>query len=219
MTRSRAPPSTVKDIKEQEVYVGEFPLMTTNGTFVINGTERVIVSQLHRSPGVFFEHDKGKTHSSGKLLYSARVIPYRGSWLDFEFDPKDYLFVRIDRRTKIPATILLARPRPDAPRKSSTFFETDRLSHRPARIRMELLPERLRGETLSSISRTRRAILVEKDRRITDRHVSALHKAGLSESGATRVSRRKGAGDRRRRFRARARSWSKRMPCHRRDPR
>ncbi|MDG2078717.1 MAG: DNA-directed RNA polymerase subunit beta, partial [Pseudomonadales bacterium] len=91
---------SIKDIKEQEVYMGEIPLMTGNGTFVINGTERVIVSQLHRSPGVFFDHDKGKTHSSGKLLYSARVIPYRGSWLDFEFDPKDLVYVRIDRRRK-----------------------------------------------------------------------------------------------------------------------
>ena len=100
---------TIKDIKEQEVYMGEIPLMTENGTFVINGTERVIVSQLHRSPGVFFDHDKGKTHSSGKLLYSARVIPYRGSWLDFEFDPKDLVYVRIDRRRKLPATILIAR--------------------------------------------------------------------------------------------------------------
>ena len=97
----------VKDIKEQEVYLGELPLMTDTGTFVINGTERVIVSQLHRSPGVFFDHDKGKTHSSGKLLYKARIIPYRGSWLDFEFDPKDAVFVRIDRRRKLPATILL----------------------------------------------------------------------------------------------------------------
>src|SRR6202051_1501159 len=97
----------VRDIKEQEVYFGEIPLMTENGTFIINGTERVIVSQLHRSPGVFYDHDKGKTHSSGKVLYSARVIPYRGSWLDFEFDHKDILFVRIDRRRKMPATVLL----------------------------------------------------------------------------------------------------------------
>src|SRR5690554_1048137 len=97
----------IKDIKEQEVYMGEMPLMTDNGTFVINGTERVIVSQLHRSPGVFFDHDKGKTHSSGKLLYNARVIPYRGSWLDFEFDAKDLVYVRIDRRRKLLATILL----------------------------------------------------------------------------------------------------------------
>lgn len=102
-----APEGTVKDIKEQEVYMGEIPLMTDNGTFVINGTERVIVSQLHRSPGVFFDSDKGKTHSSGKVLYNARIIPYRGSWLDFEFDPKDNLFVRIDRRRKLPATIIL----------------------------------------------------------------------------------------------------------------
>jgi DNA-directed RNA polymerase subunit beta len=97
----------VKGIKEQEVYMGEVPLITDTGSFIINGTERVVVSQLHRSPGVFFEHDRGKTHSSGKLLFSARVIPYRGSWLDFEFDPKDCIFVRIDRRRKLPATILL----------------------------------------------------------------------------------------------------------------
>src|SRR5437762_14032955 len=92
---------TIRDIKEQEVYFGEIPLMTETGTFIINGTERVVVSQLHRSPGVFFDHDKGKTHSSGKLLYSARIIPYRGSWLDFEFDPKDIIYVRIDRRRKL----------------------------------------------------------------------------------------------------------------------
>src|SRR6186713_3402798 len=97
----------VKDVREQEVYLGELPLMTDNGTFVINGTERVIVSQLHRSPGVFFDHDRGKSHSSGKLLFSARIIPYRGSWLDFEFDPKDAVFTRIDRRRKLPVTILL----------------------------------------------------------------------------------------------------------------
>lgn len=98
---------TVKEVKEQEVYMGEIPLMTETGSFVINGTERVIVSQLHRSPGVFFEHDRGKTHSSGKLLFSARIIPYRGSWLDFEFDPKDCLYFRIDRRRKMPVTTLL----------------------------------------------------------------------------------------------------------------
>src|SRR3954464_7663447 len=102
-----APKPTTKEVKEQEVYMGEIPLMTTTGSFIINGTERVIVSQLHRSPGVFFDHDRGKTHSSGKLLFSARVIPYRGSWLDFEFDPKDALFTRIDRRRKLPVTVLL----------------------------------------------------------------------------------------------------------------
>src|SRR5437016_5503160 len=106
MDREASKP-TVKEVKEQEVYMGEIPLMTSTGSFVINGTERVIVSQLHRSPGVFFDHDKGKTHSSGKLLYSARVIPYRGSWLDFEFDPKDIIYVRIDRRRKMHATVLL----------------------------------------------------------------------------------------------------------------
>src|SRR5690242_16139423 len=98
---------SIRDIKEQDVYMGDMPLMTANGTFIINGTERVIVSQMHRSPGVFFDHDKGKTHSSGKYLYAARVIPYRGSWLDFEFDAKDHLYVRIDRRRKLPVTTLL----------------------------------------------------------------------------------------------------------------
>jgi len=104
---STAQSKVIKEVKEQEVYMGEVPLMTDKGSFIINGTERVIVSQLHRSPGVFFEHDKGKTHSSGKLLFSARIIPYRGSWLDFEFDPKDFLYFRVDRRRKMPVTILL----------------------------------------------------------------------------------------------------------------
>src|ERR1700683_5545766 len=115
----------VRDIKEQEVYFGEIPLMTDTGTFIINGTERVVVSQLHRSPGVFFDHDKGKTHSSGKLLYSARVIPYRGSWLDFEFDPKDIIYVRIDRRRKMHATVLLRplRVSPHAP--LNHFYSTE----------------------------------------------------------------------------------------------
>src|SRR5881628_3891882 len=98
---------SIRDIKEQPVYMGDMPLMTDNGTFIINGTERVIVSQMHRSPGVFFDHDKGKTHSSGEYLFAARVIPYRGSWLDFEFDAKDHVYVRIDRRRKLPATTLL----------------------------------------------------------------------------------------------------------------
>ena len=116
---------TIKEVKEQEVYMGEIPLMTQNGSFVINGTERVIVSQLHRSPGVFFEHDKGKTHSSGKLLFSARVIPYRGSWLDFEFDPKDYLYFRIDRRRKMPVTTLLKALGLSSEEILSTFYDLD----------------------------------------------------------------------------------------------
>ena len=139
---------TVKDIKEQEVYMGEIPLMTDNGTFVINGTERVIVSQLHRSPGVFFDHDKGKTHSSGKLLFNARVIPYRGSWLDFEFDPKDCVFVRIDRRRKLPATILLRALGYDNEQILDMFFDTNTFSFtKKEGVKMELIPERMRGET------------------------------------------------------------------------
>src|SRR5512134_722757 len=118
----------VKDIREQEVYLGELPLMTDNGTFVVNGTERVIVSQLHRSPGVFFDHDRGKTHSSGKLLFNARVIPYRGSWLDFEFDAKDCVYARIDRRRKIPATILLRALGYDNEGIIKIFFETNEFS-------------------------------------------------------------------------------------------
>ena len=141
---------TIKDIKEQEVYMGEIPLMTDNGTFVINGTERVIVSQLHRSPGVFFEHDKGKTHSSGKLLYSARIIPYRGSWLDFEFDPKDLVFVRIDRRRKLPASILLRALGYSSQEMLDMFFDTSnfRLLDNGS-LKLELVPSRLRGGVAS----------------------------------------------------------------------
>jgi DNA-directed RNA polymerase subunit beta len=173
---------TVKDIKEQEVYMGELPLMTTNGTFVINGTERVIVSQLHRSPGVFFDHDRGKTHSSGKLLFSARVIPYRGSWLDFEFDPKDFVYVRIDRRRKIPATVLLRALGYSTEEILGIFFETNvfRLSKRA--IKLVLIPDRLRGETLDfEVKDSKGKVLVEKDRRITMRHIRALEESGLKD--------------------------------------
>jgi DNA-directed RNA polymerase subunit beta len=135
-----AAPGTVKDIKEQEVYMGEIPLMTENGTFVINGTERVIVSQLHRSPGVFFDHDKGKTHSSGKVLYNARVIPYRGSWLDFEFDPKDNLFVRIDRRRKLPATIILRALEMTSEEILDTFFDKVNVRIDKDKLMMEVVP-------------------------------------------------------------------------------
>ena len=123
----------IKDVREQEVYLGELPLMTDNGTFVINGTERVIVSQLHRSPGVFFDHDRGKTHSSGKLLFSARIIPYRGSWLDFEFDPKDAVFARIDRRRKLPVTIILRALGMNEAEILDTFFDTNTFYHRQGR--------------------------------------------------------------------------------------
>ncbi|HFC53618.1 MAG TPA: DNA-directed RNA polymerase subunit beta, partial [Gammaproteobacteria bacterium] len=170
---------SVKDIKEQEVYLGEIPLMTDNGTFVINGTERVIVSQLHRSPGVFFEHDKGKTHSSGKLLFSARVIPYRGSWLDFEFDPKDILYVRIDRRRKLPATVLLRALGYSVEEILEMFFETDRIQIGKKGFSIELVPRRLRGEMLEFDISVGGKVLVEAGRRITARHIRELEKAGV----------------------------------------
>ena len=115
----------VKDVKEGEVFMGDVPLMTEDGSFIINGTERVVVNQLHRSPGVFFDHDRGKTHSSGKVLYSARIIPYRGSWLDFEFDAKDILYSRIDRRRKIPATIILRALNMSTSQILERFYEVD----------------------------------------------------------------------------------------------
>jgi DNA-directed RNA polymerase subunit beta len=171
---------SVRDIKEQEVYMGEIPLMTDNGTFVINGTERVIVSQLHRSPGVFFEHDYGKTHSSGKLLFSARVIPYRGSWLDFEFDPKDNLYVRIDRRRKLPGTILLRALAMSTPEILHTFFEMDTWHLVKNEIRMELVPQRLRGvQPDFDIKTARGDVIIEAGRRISGRHVRELEKARL----------------------------------------
>ncbi len=169
----------VKDIKEQEVYMGELPLMTENGTFVINGTERVIVSQLHRSPGVFFDHDKGKTHSSGKLLFSARVIPYRGSWLDFEFDPKDALFVRIDRRRKLPATILLRALGYDNEQILDIFFDTNTFHISPKDITLDLVPERLRGETATFDIKAKNKVIVEEGRRITAKHIRELAEAGV----------------------------------------
>ena len=172
----------IKDIKEQEVYMGEMPLMTDNGTFVINGTERVIVSQLHRSPGVFFDHDKGKTHSSGKLLYSARVIPYRGSWLDFEFDPKDNVFVRIDRRRKLPASILMRALGMTTQEILDTFFDTDSYVLHEGTASLALVASRLRGETASfDLKDNKGAVLVEAGRRITAKHIRDLEKAKVSE--------------------------------------
>ena len=171
----------VKDIREQEVYMGEMPLMTDNGTFVINGTERVIVSQLHRSPGVFFDHDRGKTHSSGKLLFSARVIPYRGSWLDLEFDPKDNVFVRIDRRRKLPATILLRALGFEAEEILGMFFETDTFNLTKTKAKLNLVPERLRGETATFDIKSGKDVLVETGRRVTQRHIRELEKAGIKQ--------------------------------------
>jgi DNA-directed RNA polymerase subunit beta len=173
---------TIKDIKEQEVYMGEIPLMTDNGTFVINGTERVIVSQLHRSPGVFFDHDKGKTHSSGKLLYSARVIPYRGSWLDFEFDAKDLVFVRIDRRRKLPATILLRALGYGAEEILDMFYDINTFNAVGEEgYTMTLIPERLRGEVAAFDIKAGRKLVVEQGRRITARHIRQLEEAKITE--------------------------------------
>ncbi|MCH7372075.1 MULTISPECIES: DNA-directed RNA polymerase subunit beta [Aeromonas] len=172
---------TVKDIKEQEVYMGEIPLMTENGTFVINGTERVIVSQLHRSPGVFFDHDKGKTHSSGKVLYNARVIPYRGSWLDFEFDAKDNLFVRIDRRRKLPASIILRALDFSSEQILATFFETIGFEVKDGKLMMDLVPERLRGETATFDIIANGTVVVETGRRVTARHIRQLEKDAITQ--------------------------------------
>ena len=172
---------TIKEIKEQEVYMGEIPLMTDNGTFVINGTERVIVSQLHRSPGVFFDSDKGKTHSSGKVLYNARIIPYRGSWLDFEFDPKDNLFARIDRRRKLPSTIILRALGFNTEEILDIFFEKVLFTIVDNKLLMTLVPERLRGETASFDIEANGKVYVERGRRITARHIKALAKDNITE--------------------------------------
>jgi DNA-directed RNA polymerase subunit beta len=170
----------IKYVKEQEVYMGELPLMTDNGTFIVNGTERVIVSQLHRSPGVFFDHDRGKTHSSGKLLYSARIIPYRGSWLDFEFDPKDCVFTRIDRRRKLPVTILLRALGYNNEEMLRTFFEinTFHIANKDG-VELELVAERLRGETLNFDLVVGGKVIVEAGKRITARHVKQLQQANV----------------------------------------
>ena len=170
----------VKDVKEGEVFMGEVPLMTENGSFVINGTERVVVNQLHRSPGVFYDHDKGKTHSSGKVLYSARIIPYRGSWLDFEFDPKDNLFCRIDRRRKIPATIILKALDMGTEEILKNFYEIDNVHVEKEGISIELIPSRLRGQTLPVDLKIKTKVIVEANKRITARHVRELEQANIS---------------------------------------
>jgi DNA-directed RNA polymerase subunit beta len=180
----------VKDIKETEVYMGELPLMTDNGTFIINGTERVIVSQLHRSPGVFFDHDKGKTHSSGKLLFSARIIPYRGSWLDFEFDVKDIMYARIDRRRKLPVTTLLRalfeEPNLNDPNARSTnelmldlFFETNIIRTDGENFTLDLIPERLQGDIASFDIVIGDRELLKAGQRVKAKHVNDLLNAGV----------------------------------------
>src|SRR5215468_7381072 len=177
-----APRPAPKEVKEQEVYMGEIPLMTNTGSFVINGTERVIVSQLHRSPGVFFEHDRGKTHSSGKLLFSARVIPYRGSWLDFEFDPKDYLYFRVDRRRKMPVTTLLKAIGLTNEDILKRFFAFDAFHLSKKGSQMDLVPERLRGEVAKfDIAGKDGKLLVQKDKRITARQIRELSEGGVKK--------------------------------------
>src|SRR6187399_3225977 len=171
----------IKDVREQEVYLGELPLMTDNGTFVINGTERVIVSQLHRSPGVFIDHDRGKSHSSGKLLFSARIIPYRGSWLDFEFDPKDAVFARIDRRRKLPVSIILRALGMNEGEILDTFFDKNHFFISRDEVSLELVPARLRGETATFEIRIGDQVIVEEGRRITARHVRQLEDAGVKK--------------------------------------
>ena len=178
---STAQNKVVKEIKEQEVYMGEVPLMTDKGSFIINGTERVIVSQLHRSPGVFFEHDKGKTHSSGKLLFSARIIPYRGSWLDFEFDPKDILFFRVDRRRKMPVTILLKAIGMSPEQILEQFFVNDSFRLMGSGAQMKFVAGRLKGEVARfDIVDVTGKVVVSKDKRVTARHVRDLEQSGTT---------------------------------------
>lgn len=176
-------PKPIKDIREQDVFMGEIPLMTDVGTFVINGTERVVVSQLHRSPGVIFEHDKGKTHSSGKLLYSARIIPYRGSWLDFEFDPKDCVYVRIDRRRKLPVSILLRALGYETEDILSEFFEITSCYLKNSEYHIKLIPQRLRGEIASFdiLVPETGELIVEQGRRITARHIKQMEKSQMQD--------------------------------------
>ena len=172
---------TVKEVRENEVYMGEIPLMTPSGSFVINGTERVIVSQLHRSPGVFFEHDRGKTHSSGKLLFSARIIPYRGSWLDFEFDPKDLLYFRIDRRRKMPVTILLKALGYNNEQILDIFYDKETFYLSSNGVQTDLVAGRLKGETAKvDILDKEGNVLVAKGKRITAKNIRDITNAGLT---------------------------------------
>ncbi|MBB6306681.1 DNA-directed RNA polymerase subunit beta [Xanthobacter tagetidis] len=172
---------SVKDIKEQDVYTGDIPLMTMNGTFIVNGTERVIVSQMHRSPGVFFDHDKGKTHSSGKLLFAARIIPYRGSWLDIEFDAKDIVYARIDRRRKVPVTSLLFALGLDSEEILDTFYEKIAFSRAKDGWRMPFDPKRMKGYKAVSdmVDADTGEIVVEAGKKLTVRAARQLAEKGL----------------------------------------
>jgi DNA-directed RNA polymerase subunit beta len=180
--RDAAKPETVKEIRENEVYMGEIPLMTEKASFIINGSERVIVSQLHRSPGIFFEHDKGKTHSSGKLLFSARVIPYRGSWLDFEFDPKDIVYFRVDRRRKMPGTILLKAIGLTPEQILERFYDFDSFKITQRAVTWQIEPGRLQGESAAfDIVDADGKLIVGKDKRVTARHVRLMREAKIKD--------------------------------------
>src|SRR5688500_6460732 len=173
---------SIRDVKEQEVYFGDIPLMTESGTFIINGTERVVVSQLHRSPGVFFDHDKGKTHSSGKLLYSARVIPYRGSWLDFEFDHKDVLYVRIDRRRKLYATVLLRALGYSTEELLNYFYDTETIHFEQSKkYSRQVNYELLVGQRATRDIRNPKTkdVLVKKNRKFTKSAIRKLQEEGV----------------------------------------
>src|SRR5437870_13416729 len=172
---------SVKDIKEQDVYMGDIPLMTNNGTFVVNGTERVIVSQMHRSPGVFFDHDKGKTHSSGKLLFAARIIPYRGSWLDIEFDAKDIVYARIDRRRKIPVTSLLLALGMDGEEVLRTFYKQIVYKRTKDGWRMPFDANRMRGSQAINdlVDADSGKVVLEAGKKLTVRSARQLAEKGL----------------------------------------
>ena len=173
---------SIKNVKEQEVYFGEIPLMTDNGTFMINGTERVIVSQLHRSPGVFFDHDKGKTHASGKLLFSARIIPYRGSWIDFEFDPRDILYVRIDRRRKFHATVLLRALGMTTEDLLNYYYKADNILLDSRKVAKQFKPDQLVGlKATRDIRGDNNELLVKEGRKITKAAIKQMEAAGVKE--------------------------------------
>ena len=178
---------SVKDIKEQDVYMGDMPLMTANGTFVVNGTERVIVSQMHRSPGVFFDHDKGKTHSSGKLLFAARIIPYRGSWLDFEFDAKDIIFARIDRRRKLPITTLLYALGLGSEEILHTFYKSVTYTLTKNGWKTPFDAQRLRNvkPTVDLIDAKTGQVVVEAGKKITPRLARKIAEDGVSRPAGT----------------------------------
>src|SRR6187431_117351 len=176
---------SIRDVKEQEVFFGEIPLMTDNGTFIINGTERVVVSQLHRSPGVFYDHDKGKTHSSGKLLYSARIIPYRGSWLDFEFDPKDLLYVRIDRRRKLHATVLLRALGYSTQDLLNYFYSTETVFlEKSGKYAKSIEYDLLAGQRATRDIKVGSETIVKKNTKFTKAAMKKLKEAKLERMGA-----------------------------------